>query len=158
MTQILAVSSLWLHSLATIPFVGHYLLLSLVYLPAFQAQGFDEKSGLILSGISRRSRGWLYGSLLVFVVTGTYLMLTDPGYLGFMNFGNLWGILMLVKHLLVLGMIGMGFWFNAVLRVGPMLSSKTGASPAFDRFRLYANLMAILGVLVLLLTALAQAY
>ena len=84
-------------------------------------------------------------------------MLIDTGYLGFMNFGNLWGILMLLKHVLILGMIAIGFWFNAILRVGPMMSSNTGAELATRRFRLYANWMAILGVIVLLLTAFAQA-
>jgi hypothetical protein len=63
---------------------------------------------------------------------------------------------MLVKHLLILGMLAIGFWFNAILRTGPMLSSNTGADLAIGRFRLYVNLMAISGVLVLLLTAIAQ--
>jgi putative copper export protein len=83
-------------------------------------------------------------------------MLIDPGYLGFMNFGNLWGILMLVKHVLVFGMIAVGFWFNAFLRVGPMMASNNNADLGIRRFRMYSNLMAISGVLVLLLTALAQ--
>jgi len=83
-------------------------------------------------------------------------MLIDSGYLGFMDFGNLWGILMLVKHLLVFGMIAMGFWFNAILRVGPMMSSNTGTVQAIARFRWYSNAMAISGVMVLLLTAFAQ--
>jgi hypothetical protein len=37
-----------------------------------------------------------------------------------------------------------------------MLSSKNGAVPAYARFKLFINIMAISGVLVLLLTALAQ--
>ena len=83
-------------------------------------------------------------------------MFADPNYLGFGDFGNLWGLLMLIKHLLILGMIASGFWFNAILRVGPMMSSNNSAEQVIGRFRFYANLMAISGVLVLLLTALAQ--
>ena len=83
-------------------------------------------------------------------------MLIDLNYRGLGDFGNFWSILMLVKHLLVLGMIAIGFWFNAMLRVGPMMSTNSGGDQALGRFRLYANLMAILGVLVLLLTSLAQ--
>ncbi len=63
---------------------------------------------------------------------------------------------MLVKHVLILGMIAMGFWFNAIMRVGPMMISNSGAAQAVVCFRRYANLMAMSGVLVLLLTALAQ--
>jgi|SRR5215208_1839119 len=151
MSQILIALSVWLHALATVVLIGHYLLLSLIYLPVLV-----KNNGTILSEISKRSRPWLYVSLLLFAITGTYMMLIDPGYLGFMNFGNFWGIVMMVKHVLVFVMIALGFWFNAILRVGPMLSSNNSAELAMSRFRLYSNLMAICGVLVLLLTALAQ--
>lgn len=83
-------------------------------------------------------------------------MMIDPGYLGFMDFGNIWGIVMLVKHILVVAMIALGFWFNAILRVGPMMSSNNNADTAVARFRKYVNAMAVCGGLVLLLTTLAQ--
>jgi uncharacterized membrane protein len=150
MSQILIALSYWLHALATVVFIGHYLLLSTIYLPAL------TNNGAILSEISKRSRSWLYISLGIFLVTGTYLTLIDPSYLGIGNFGNLWAILMLVKHILIVAMIGLGFWYNALLRVGPMMSSNNSAALAISRFRLYSNLMAISGVIVLLLTALAQ--
>ena len=151
MSQILISLSVWLHALATVVFVGHYLLLSGIYLPVF-----GKNTGTILSEISKRSRPWLYASLGIFLITGTYLMLIDSGYLGFMNFGNFWGIVMVIKHILILGMVALGFWFNAILRVGPMMSSNNSADLGIRRFRQYSNLMAISGVLVLLLTALAQ--
>lgn len=151
MSQILIALSVWLHALATVVFIGHYLLLSMIYLPVLEKNG-----GIFLSEMSKRSRPWLYASLLIFIITGTYLMLIDSGYLGFMNFGNFWGIVMLLKHILVFGMIGLGFWYNALLRVGPMMSSNKSAELGIRRFRMYSNLMAISGVFVLLLTALAQ--
>lgn len=151
MSQILIALSVWLHALATVIFIGHFLLLSLIYVPVLA-----EHNATILSEISQRSRRWLYLSLLIFIITGTYLTLADPNYLGFANFGNFWGILMLTKHVLILGMIAIGFWFNAILRVGQMMRSNTGATQAVIRFRMFANLMAISGILILLLTALAQ--
>jgi uncharacterized membrane protein len=151
MSQILTALSLWLHALATVVLIGHYLLLSVVYLPALENNGRT-----FLSQISRRSRSWMYISLIAFALTGVYLTFDDSNYLGIGNFGNFWGIMMLIKHLLILGMIAMGFWFNAILRVGPMMSSNTGAELATRRFRLYSNMMAISGILVLLLTAVAQ--
>jgi uncharacterized membrane protein len=153
MSQILFSLSTWLHAVASIVFIGHYLLLSAIYLPVLA----KEKTGLTsLSAISKRSRVWMYTSLLIFFVTGIYLMFVDPNYLGVGNFQNPWSVLMLIKHILILGMIGMGFWFNAILRVGPLMSSNTGAEQALVRFRQYSNLMAITGILVLLLTAIAQ--
>lgn len=151
MSQILIALSVWLHALATVVFIGHYLLLAVIYLPVLQ-----KNSGPELSEISKRSRSWLYASLAIFIVTGTYLMVIDSGYLGFMDFGNFWGVVMLLKHVLIFGMIGLGFWYNAFLRVGPMMASNNSAQLGIQRFRMYSNLMAIAGVLVLLLTALAQ--
>ncbi len=149
MSQILVSLSVWLHALATVVFIGHYFLLAVIYLPVL------SKNGAALSEISKRSRSWLYASMVVFLVTGTYLMVIDTGYLGFMNFGNFWGIVMLVKHLILLGMMALGFWYNAILRVGQLMSSNN-PEQAILRFRKYVNLMAVCGVLVLLLTALAQ--
>lgn len=151
MSQILAALSVWLHALATVVLIGHYLLLSVIYLPVLA-----KNNGTALSEISKRSRSWMYLSLVTFMVTGIYLMFVDPNYLGVGNFGNVWSVMMLVKHLLIFGMIGLGFWFNAFLRVGPMMASNNNAELGIRRFRTYSHWMAILGVLVLLLTALSQ--
>ena len=151
MLQILIALSEWLHALSTVVFIGYFILLSLILLPVLA-----EKNGMILSEISKRSRPWMYVSLLVFIVTGIILLFANPNYLGVANFGNLWSILMLVKHVVILGMVAIGFWFNAIQRVGPLMSSNSGAVQATSQFRLYINLMAICGLLVLLLTAFAQ--
>ena len=153
MSQILFSTATWLHAIATIIFIGHYLLLVLIYLPVLAK---ENGGGMILSVISKRSRVWMYASLIVFAITGIYLTIVDINYLGIGNFGNLWGVLMLVKHILILGMIAIGFWFNAILRVGPMMSSNSGVDQAITRFGLYSKLMAVSGLLVLLLTAIAQ--
>ena len=151
MLPILIAVSVWLHAVGTVVLIGHYFLLSVIYLPVL------EKNGeVFLSEISKRSRPWMYASLTIFMLTGIYLMFADPNYLGVGNFSNFWSVMMLVKHLLVVGMIGLGLWYNAFLRVGPMMASTNSADLGIRRFRRYSNLMAISGVLVLLLTALAQ--
>jgi uncharacterized membrane protein len=156
MSQILIASAEWLHALATVVFIGYYVVLAAIVLPALLNSPTND-GGVIVTAISKRSRFWLYGALAIFAVTGVYLTLVDPSYMGLGNFGNVWAIAMLVKHVIVLVMIGIGFWYNAILRVGPLASSNTGAAQAIARFRSYVNLMAISGAVVLLLTALAQA-
>lgn len=156
MSQALAAAANWLHALATVVLIGHYLLLALIYLPVLGKERADNSSFVFLSEISRRSRVWLYGSLIAFAVTGVYLTAVDSNYRGIGDFGNLWGLLMLIKHMLIVAMIGLGFWFNAILRIGPLLTSKSSAAYAAGRFRQHAYLMAGAGVLVLLLTAVAQ--
>ncbi|OGO22986.1 MAG: hypothetical protein A2Y54_09355 [Chloroflexi bacterium RBG_16_51_16] len=147
--------SVWLHAIATAVFIGHFVLLAVVYIPAFQGLK-DNASFEILSRISKLSRTWLYAALAVFIITGTHLMLIDQNYLGLMNFGNLWGVVMLLKHGVILAMLAIGFWYNAIQRVGPTLVSSNRAGQAFDQFRRYTNWMAVLGILGLLLTAISQ--
>jgi uncharacterized membrane protein len=153
MTQLLIATSTTLHALAMIIFIGHYLLLSLIYLPALSN---GENGAKALGEMSHRSRRWLYGSILVFFVTGVHLMLVDPNYLGIGNFSNPWVLLMLIKHIVIVVMIALGFWFNAIQRVGAVMRSNSGAAQGVAKFRRYSNSMAVSGVLVLALTALSQ--
>ena len=155
MSEILIALSTWLHALATVIFIGYFVLLALIYLPAMKDKP-DIEVSVILGDVSKRSRLWMYVTLLIFMITGIHLTIMDANYLGIGQFGNLWSLLMLVKHILIAGMIVAGFWFNAILHVGPMLSSKTGSSQAFNRFHFYVNGMAVSGSLILLLTALSQ--
>lgn len=155
MSEILIALSTWLHALATVIFIGYFVLLALIHLPAMKDTP-DIEVGIVLGAYSKQSRLWMYAALLIFMITGIHLTIIDPNYLGIGNFGNFWSILMLVKHLLIVGMMVAGFWFNAILRVGSMLSSKTGFPQAFNRFRFYVNGMAVSGSLILLLTALSQ--
>jgi len=100
MTPILIALSYWLHALATVVFVGHFVLLAVVYLPAL------AENPAALSAISKRSRWRLYASMLVFSVTGVYLTLVDPNDMGIGKFSNFWSAMMLVKHLLILAWSG----------------------------------------------------
>jgi len=155
MSSVLVALSLWLHTIATIVFVGYFVLLALIYLPAFR-DGPQESLGASITAVSKHSRTWLYVSILVFAASGVYLTLVDPDYLGLANFSNPWTILMLVKHTIILIMIGIGFWFNAIRRVGPQASTNLGGPQAILRFRSYVNWMSVCGVAVLLLTAISQ--
>lgn len=154
MPQFLIPLSNVLHTLATVIFIGHYLLLSLLYLPVLSK--IEQGGAAALSEISKQSRVWLYIALGIFAVTGIYLTLMDPFYLGLRKFQNPWSVLMLVKHILILGMTGLGFWFNVIVRVGSLLRSTSNSALGVTRFRLYSNAMSVCGVLVLILTSIAQ--
>lgn len=156
MSQLLQESSVLLHALATVVFIGYYVLLAFIILPALRAQPDIKSAGSSLSAISKLSRTWLYASLIVFAVTGAYLTLVDPNYQGLGNFSNPWALAMLAKHTIIFAMVVLGFWFNAILRVGPLASSNTGVERAFVQFRSHANTMAALGLAVLILTAFSQ--
>jgi uncharacterized membrane protein len=154
MTPLLVAIAASLHALATVVFIGYYLLLSLLFLPVLGKAELD--GGSALGRLSKSSRSWQYASLLVLALTGAYLTIADSNYGGLGNFGSPWAVLMLLKHIAILAMVTIGFWGNFLQRVGQRLRSNPGDEAELARYRRYANAMAICGVIVLVLTAIAQ--
>ncbi len=54
MSQILIALSVWLHALATVVFIGHYVLLAAIYLPMFEQKETGDERGRILGEISQQ--------------------------------------------------------------------------------------------------------
>ncbi len=99
------------------------------------------------------------GSVLIFIVTGVYLMLVNKQYVGIGRFDNTWSTVLLIKHIVVLVMIGIG----AATQVGPMRQLEA-ALPTADEARIQSAVARLKtleiigmigGVVVLLLTAIA---
>lgn len=154
MTTFWIALSIWLHSLATVVFVGHYLFLGLVYLPIFERQAKGSALRGLVEEASGRLRPYFGGSLLVFLVTGTYLMLINEQYLGLGNFfANAWSILIIVKHVVVVAFMVLAIYSERV-----MLAKISETQPqALRRFHLALGVNTFLGILILLLTTAAQA-
>ena len=153
MTAFVIALSIWLHTLATVVFVGHYLFMSLVYLPVFEQQAQGNALRLLLEEVSGRLRPYFGLSLLIFIVTGTYLMMINEDYLGLGDFfGNAWSILIVVKHVIVLAFLGIAIYSERVI-----LGKISDAQPqALKQFRLSLGVNTALGILILLLTTAAQ--
>lgn len=146
--------STWLHTLATIVMVGYFFFARLVYLP--ELERFMPPEGLrrLLESLSARLKPFFGGALLVFVVSGFHLMLVNTSYLGLGNFtGNLWSVLITLKHALV----GV---FLAVAVASERSYFKPPAGREADALRKFKGALGLdlaLGMLILLLTAAAQA-
>jgi uncharacterized membrane protein len=155
MSDILIALSTWLHSLATIIMIGYFVFTTLVYLPVFERQMRADDLCELLERISNRLRPFFGGSLLTFLVTGTHLMLVNPGYMGLGNFfANAWSILIIVKHVLVVPFIGL-----AVYAERAYMNKISDQNPqALQRFRRALAINTLLGMTILLLTSFAQAF
>ena len=98
-------------------------------------------------------------SIGVFLVTGMYLMLTDDRFLGLGHFfGSSWSTLIVVKHVVVVALIGVGVVID--LLVVPDVATpvdEPARAVAVRRLARGASAIAALGAIVLLLTAAAQA-
>jgi uncharacterized membrane protein len=154
MAIFLVALSTWLHTLATIVMIGYYLFTSLIFLPIFESQIRGTALRNMLERVSSRLRPFFGGSLLIFLVTGTYLMLINNNYLGLGNFfGNPWSILIVIKHGLMLAFLSLAIYSERVF-LAQVCDEKPGA---LRPFRLALNVNLFLGLLILLLTSIAQA-
>jgi uncharacterized membrane protein len=154
MSTFLVGLSTWLHVLATIVIIGYYLLTSLIYLPVLERQMQATALRDLLEQVSARLRPFFGGSLLIFLVTGAHLMLVNKNYLGLGNiFGNSWSVLIVTKHVLVLAFLALAI-FSERAFLGQISDQKP---EALKQFRFALNINAVLGVVILLLTSIAQA-
>jgi uncharacterized membrane protein len=153
MSDFLVALSTWLHNLATIVMIGYFVFTSLIYLPIFERQMPANVLRDLLEQLSARLRPFFGGSLLVFLVTGTHLMLINENYLGLGNiFANLWSILIVIKHVLVLAFLALAIFSERML-LGKISDQKP---EVLQRFRWALNTNMVLGVTIILLTSIAQ--
>ncbi len=154
MSTVLIALSTWLHTLATVVFIGHYLFMSQVYLPVFEGQAKGDALRELLDEVSRRLRPYFGGSLLIFLVTGTYLMMINEGYLGLGHFfGNAWSALIVIKHFILLVFFALAIYSERVI----MAKISDRQPQALKQFRWALGVNTLLGILILLLTTAAQA-
>ena len=152
MSTILIALSVWLHALATIVMVGYYVFTGLIYLPILEGRMQKNTLCELLEQVSARLRPYFGGSLLIFVITGTYLMLINESYLGLGHiFANLWSALIVIKHILVLTFLALAIYSERAF-----MEKIDEDADALKRFRWSLNVNLTLGVLIVLLTSIAQ--
>ncbi len=152
-TYLIALST-WLHALATIVMIGYFIFMSLIYLPVFERQIQVNSLRPLLEQISARLKPFFGGSLLIFLITGTHLMLINQNYIGLGKFfSNSWSVLMVIKHVVVVAFLAL-----AVFSERAYLAKISDQKPeALKQFRLALNINTIIGAVILLLTSIAQA-
>jgi uncharacterized membrane protein len=154
----------WLHMLATVLWIGGLAALSLIVLPAAQKALDPNAYADLLAVLQKRldPLGWF--SVVVLLISGTLQMSSNPNYEGFLSIRGLWASSILIKHILfglmvlVSGYITWGLL--PALRRAALLKASGKEFPEIEKlqkreaFLLRLNL--ILGVFVLLLTAIAR--
>ena len=140
----------WLHSLATVILLGYYALLALVVVPVLRSAVNGPALGRVIPAIERRALPLTLASIGVFLVTGTYLLLTDDRFLGLGHvFENAWSTLIVIKHVLVIALIGFGVFID--LLVVPDIANpadEAARTAAIRRLARSASAIAALGAIV----------
>lgn len=156
--------SYWIHLLATVVWLGGLAVMVLVAWPAVRRQTLLDNQWLALQ---QRLAPFNNGSLVLLLVTGFYQMTQDPNYHGFLAVDSVWAGAILLKHIAVVGMMGVGAYlqmslYPAVQRTR-LLAEKRPALATGEQAQLKQREIGLLRLnlacagLVLLFTAIATA-
>lgn len=147
--------ALWLHALAMVVVLGYYGILSRIVLPTLARSLDGPTLARVVPAIERRALPIVLAGIVLFIASGIYLLVRDGRYAGVGSFASTWSTLMLIKHLVVVAMTALGIGIDR-LAAGLADASDAGQGRTVDLLTLAMDGMAVLGVLVLLLTAAAQ--
>ena len=153
--DVVHVAAVWLHAVAMVIVLGYYAILSRVVLPALSRALDGAALGRAVPAVERRALPVVGVAIVVFVITGVYLLAVDGRYAGVGSFATTWAMLMLVKHVVVGVMVVLGIGIDRLAAaVGE--ASDEGRGRTLDLLVLGMDGMTVLGAIVLLLTAAAQ--
>lgn len=156
--DLLHVGATWLHLLATVAMLGYYAVVGLLVVPVIRRTVPAPELRASIAAVEGRATPVIVVSLVVFLATGVYLMVTNSQYGGVGNVtGSTWATLFLVKHAVILAMVGVGVYVDALVVRQFALSDTSDLSAALRRLTTATVVMTGLGALVLLLTAAGQA-
>lgn len=150
MRDLLIAGSYWLHSIATVIWLGGIFFILSIALPSAK-QVLGGEAGKLMGEISKRFTPIANYSILLLVVTGIVLAAANRQFLGIGNLGNSWSLGLIVKHVLVLTMIAVHFYRGLVL--APKLAGTSPASEKASLQKLSLNLVKVnfcMGMIVLL--------
>lgn len=152
-----------LHMLATVLWIGGLAAVVLLIHPAARRLSAPERDALLETAQRRLDPvGWFCLALLT--GTGLIQMSASPQYEGFLAVTNQWAVSILLKHIVFFGMAGVSAyltWFSLPELKRGLLRQSSGKpvdlAPLQARNLMLLRLNLILGIVVLIFTALARA-
>ena len=153
----LQIASTWLHTVAFVIAWGYYGILGRMIIPGLERTLPPEPRADALLAIERKALPLILLSIVLFTVTGSYLLVIDPQYQGLGNFGNAWAALMLGKHLLVVVLVGLGVVIDRLIRWAAEVADDRARASYLRWLRWCTEGATGVGALIALLTVAAQA-
>jgi uncharacterized membrane protein len=146
-----------LHTVAFVIAWGYYGNLGRIVMPALRRSLDPPAATGTLLAIEARALPLVLVSVVLFIVTGTYLLFVSPDYAGLGDFfANSWSTLMLVKHVVVVALVALGIVVDRLIRRAAAATDDAARSAALGRAELAAEAATGLGAVIVLLTAAAR--
>ena len=151
------VIAIFIHTLALVIAWGYYGILGRIIAPALERTLAQPQRAATLAAIERRALPLVIASVVLLIGTGAYLLVIDPHYAGLGNlFATTWTTLLLVKHVLVIGLVGLGVGVDILIREAAEATTDRARDSATGLALLAADGATALGALIVLLTVIAQ--
>ena len=154
----------WLHMLATVLWIGGLAALSIIVLPAAKKALKPKDFANFLAGMQKRldPLGWF--SVIVLLVSGMLQMSSSPHYEGLLEIQGIWASSILIKHILFAIMVFISGYITwgllPALRRAALLQARGKDDQTLQSLQnqeaFFLRLNLFLGVLVLLMTAIAR--
>jgi len=154
--DLMQVGAVWLHTVAFVIAWGYFGILARMILPGLA--GSLDRAGQVkaLVAIEAKALPFVLLAVALFVISGTYLLVTNPAYTGLGSFSSTWATLMLFKHLVVIVLVGLGVLIDRLIRGLAELARDEDRAKDLRWIGLAADGATGLGALIALLTAAAQ--
>ena len=154
----------WLHMLATVLWIGGLTALSIIVLPAAKKVLNPGNFADLLAAMQKRldPLGWF--SVIVLLASGMLQMSSSPNYEGLLKIQGIWASSILIKHILFAIMVFISGYITwgllPALRRAALLQARGkddhNLQSLQKREAFFLRLNLFLGVLVLLMTAIAR--
>lgn len=150
MREMMLAGSYWLHSIATVIWLGGIFFILFIALPSAK-QVLGGEASKLMGEISKKFTPIANYCIIILIITGAVLTAVNKQFLGIGNLGNSWSLGLIVKHVSVLGMVVVHFYRGLVL--APKITRTESASEKASLQKLSLNLVKVnffLGLIVLL--------
>lgn len=150
MREMMLAGSYWLHSIATVIWLGGIFFILFIALPSAK-QVLGGEASKLMGEISKKFTPIANYCIIILIITGAVLAAVNKQFLGIGNLGNSWSLGLIVKHVSVLGMVVVHFYRGLVL--APKITRTESASEKASLQKLSLNLVKVnffLGLIVLL--------
>jgi len=147
----------WAHLFATVVWFGAMTTMFFVLLPAMKAALEPPVMGKLMGAVAKKMKGVVYVSIIVLIVTGAVMQILNPSDAGY-GFGSRWGMVLVVKHVLIAVMIFIGIYISeSILPKITKLAAK-GPSPEVGELQKKQIKLAMINFIFSLIVLLLSGY
>ena len=99
------------HNLFTAIWMGGLIVTALAFMPSVKSVlGANPQTKKVMAAFQKRQSVWVYISIIGLIMTGLLMSNRSPAFEQLFGFGNPYMIALTIKHILVLGMIGISLY------------------------------------------------